>query len=753
MKKQIQLLLILLSLCAYIGCATSQEEDPFSEEEETVTEQQDSNSENLDNSDNSDNSDTNSSADDFAQGEEEIMSDSKAKSEEPPPEDLLTQEESSAPIEKNKELGSDPLLEEDVAAQQNNLEQTEQPPSDAQPEISSPAEDKLEMAQAEPPTDTESEQNTLPAVGVTGSTKIQNIRFEGADGAGTVVIESTQPVTYTSRFNNQTQQYIIELSGVTLPDSLKRPYTTKDFKSDVGSIDAYQNPGSDVVKIVVQLREGAQEPTIQQEGNKILVIAGGNINSETEELSANDYDLSNSNEADASDSGAESLESGKGILSSANLQEFLSSNMKFYGKKISLEVKDISVRDAINLIAEESGANLVMTDSVNGNLSLKLRKVPWDQALVMVLRAKKLGYTRQGNVLRITDISEIKQEEDDAYKFAESKRKIDPLIVQMIPINYAKIDELKTQVSTVLSERGKVVADSRTSAMIITDTEEVLDRVKKMISGLDIPPAQILIEGKIVEANESFEKSVGIQWGTSGQDKFLAKGNKGPINLTPTLSMKPGIKTSASMGIGLKIGNLNLLGDLNSLIALEEREDNVKVISSPRIMTLHNVKASIVQGSQIPIIVGGAVTNNANLNTRTRDVVYKTLQMHLNVTPQVANNGNVIMNVEMKRDFPGAVSDDESGAAPIFSREAQTTVMVQSGQTAVIGGIYQNDARSGEGGVPWLKDIPVLGFLFRNENQSKNKTELLLFLTPRVLKSAEDQKISEDNTNSGTQYE
>jgi type IV pilus assembly protein PilQ len=572
--------------------------------------------------------------------------------------------------------------------------------------------------------------------GTGGKSVLKNIRFEQNDNGGTVIVEADAPMTYTTRFNDQTKQFVIEVENTKLPNSLKRPYNTRDFNSSVGSIDAYQSPGSDVARIVVQLRDGASEPQVQQEENSILVVTGSKNMPMADNGSSDSSDSSADISAD-DDSGPQI--SKKGILSTNNLQEFMSSNMKFYGKKISIEIKDIPIRDAINMLAEESGANLVLSESVSGNLSLKLRKVPWDQALVMILRAKKLAYSRQGNILRITAMSELKQEEEDALKFADSKRKADPLVIQMIPVNYAKIDELKGQISSLSSERGKVVSDSRTSAIIITDTEEVIERIKKMVSSLDIPPAQVLIEGKIVEARETFEKKIGIQWDMFAQDVNLGSNTNGPTNLTPAVSVSPGINKGTALGFSLRIGNMDLLGDLSAMLALEEREDNVKIISSPRIVTLHNEKASITQSSDIPIMTS---SDSADLKTRTRSATFKKIKMNLDVTPQVANNGNVILDVNVQREFLGAVVDEATGAAPVHNREAKTKVMVKNGQTAVIGGIYQNDASTNESGVPFLKDIPLIGFLFRSDNYRKDKTELLLFLTPRILSEIGSTQVS-----------
>jgi len=663
-------------------------------------------------------------------------------------------------LEKEQKLaeGGDPLLEEDPLTQENKndqkntdpqagldqvppekpAEQEQQPPVMAEekpdPLLDAPPADSTPAISTTPiQSDFDANTGDLSASNLTGTpVEINNIRFEGNEGGGSVVIDGNQPLDFAGKFNSQSNQYIIEIKNAKLPAKLKRPFITKDFQSVVGSIDAFQDPNGDTVKVVVQLREGASEPTTHAEGKSIIVVPAGGGGGGS--MAAAHSPTTPETENSSSDAFSNETSSMTGILTSNNLGQFLSGNMKYYGKKISIEVKDIEVRNAINLIAEESGANLVMSEGVSGNIALKLKNVPWDQALVLILKAKKLGYTRQGNVLRISLLSEIKQEEEDAMKLAESRKKIEPLKVQMIPINFSKISDLQSQIKSIITERGSIVADSRTNALIITETEEVLDRAKKIISSLDIAPAQVLIEGKLVEARESFDRRIGINWDINAQPMNVG----GDANMSPNLSIQPSQIGTSSLGFNVTLGTLDVLGDLTSILQLEEKEENVKVISSPRIVTLHNEQASITQSATISALVSQGIVPGQG-NTRT----YKdlTMKMELNVTPEVANNGVVQLKVDIIREFLGAIKED--GTANPHSRSAKTKVMVKSGQTAVIGGIYQNDGSQLETGVPFLKDIPILGFLFRGRIFHKDKTELLLFLTPRVLSQAGSSSLGE----------
>ena len=606
---------------------------------------------------------------------------------------------------------------------EDNLGETEPPPEQTT-EITPPAVNEELLAQETVPPEVappETEVATPVAETPVKPIEITGLKFQANDAGGTVIVEANGPVTYTTRENPDLKQFIVEVENAKLPTKLKRNLNTKDIKGAIGTVDAYQNAGSTTARFVIQLRDGVGTPTVQSEGNSLLIVSAPGAENTTAVAS----NTQGSEESISNDPNVD-LNSER-ILSSQNLADFLAGNTKFYGKKISIETNDMDVREALKFITEESGVNMVIADEVKGSLSLKLRQVPWDQALVMVMKARKLGYTRQGNVLRIASIVDLKQEEDDATKLAVARKGLDPLKVRMFPISYAKVDELEKKVKDFLTERGKVIGDSRTNAIIITDQEDSLERVAKLISSLDVQPAQVLIEGKIVEAKESFTRNVGVNWGGSGDTIRLGSGKRGPVNMRPSFSVNPAAQTGAgNFNFSVNVGTLDILGNLNASLALSEAEENVKVISSPRIMTLTNEKANISQTTEVPISVV-TVTNGTPQTT----FQFKPLKMSLEVTPQVTADASVIMNVSVNREFQGA--DLEGGGFPINARSAQTKVLVKNGQTAVIGGIYQSDATDGRAGTPWLKDIPILGSLFRTTRTRKEKIELVIFLTPRII--------------------
>ncbi|MFN7826280.1 MAG: type IV pilus secretin PilQ [Pseudobdellovibrionaceae bacterium] len=567
-----------------------------------------------------------------------------------------------------------------------------------------------------------------PAAPVQSLVQIKNFRYRANDNGGTLIVEADGPLAYTTRMNPETNQFVIEVPGTKLARKLKRPFNTRDMGGQVGAIDAYQNRGSTTSRIVVQLRPGAGEPVVQAEGNSLLLVASASAQKTGEPAEGQlAVDEGTTEEQQAS------------ILSSQSLEEFLAGNTQFYGKKISIETQDMDIREVFRLISEESGVNLVLSDEVKGSVSVKLRQVPWDQALVVIMKSKKLGYTRAGNVLRIAPLTDIRGEEDEAIRVATAKRNQSPLKVRMVPVSYARIEDLVNQVRPFMTERGRVIGDARTSSLVVSDIDENIERVLKLITGIDVPPPQVLIEGKVVEASDRFQRSVGLQWFANGRPFEMGSSSRGPVRGVGNISVVPGVG-ARSFGLDFSLGTVDILGDLSATLALYEKEDQVKVISSPRVVTLHNETAEINQTTEIPLIQ----SNNQN-GTVTQSVSFKPVRLRLNVTPQITNDGAVIMNVDVSREFAGAVVEEKTQARPINSRAAKTKVLVKNGQTAVIGGIYQSDATEGTTKVPWIADVPVIGWLFKSKSMDKQKNELLIFLTPRILAQAEAQALPSDS--------
>lgn len=571
---------------------------------------------------------------------------------------------------------------------------------------------------------------------------IKSLQFRANDNGGTVVVEADGPMQFQPRMNPETNQYILEIPNSKLPAKLKRPLNTRDFAGKVGSIDAYQKKGSNTTHVVIQLRAHDGEPVVQAEGNSLLVvtspappasevIAQTPISTTPEEAAEEEPDVPSSK-----------------LMAVDNLEEFLANNQTFYGKKISLETDDADIRSVFKLISEEANVNLIVSDEVTGKVTVKLKNVPWDQALVLLLKTKKLGYTRSGNVLRIAPLADIQKEEKDSFDLLSQRKQNASPKVRTVQVNYAKVEDLANQVKGILSKAGTVVSDARTSSLIITDLDENIDRAVKVIQSIDVPPQQVAIEGKIVEAQNSAEESMGIQWGAGGvrtqigQGKNTAKSSLGNIGLTPSLGLNPDMPNTNSLNFNLNMGTFDLLGDLSATLNMFEHDGKVKILSSPRIVTLHNEKASIEQILQLPIRQT-TFSNGVGQTT----ISYKDTKLSLDVTPQLTNDGAVMMKIDMVREFPGEIDNIADGARSINSRKASTKVLVRNGQTAVIGGIYQNDTSESETRVPGLGRLPLIGWLFRSNTKSDKRNELLMFLTPRILGQLDSQVIPNKNGN------
>lgn len=588
-----------------------------------------------------------------------------------------------------------------------------------------PVEEKVASEPIPAPVPAPEEAAPTPEPEAPEKAKVRDIRYLANSNGGTVVIETSKPVTYQTRLNPGTNQFVIELADVELPANLQRPYHMKDFNSRIGGINAYQTAGSSTARVVVQLSNtNGSEPTVQQEGNALVVIPpSAPVVAKRESAPAPSQTISKPAQ-------------GEQALAARTLDEFLTGNQKFFGRNISLQIKDGDVRDVVNFLAEESGANIVMSDDVSGKISLKLRRVPWDQALVTVMRTRSLGYVRQGNVLRISTLKALQAETEAANKIIEAQKAIVPMVVQVVPISYADIDDLAKNLKPFLSKEGNAVADKRTSTLIITDKGETVERAKKLVKTLDIPPAQVSIESKIVEAMEEFDNFIGVNWGFSGNSVELSPNggaDKGPINLD--MNLKSSTLSQEFVGanpfsMGMTIGSLDIFGNLDAALTLAERDSLAKVISSPRISAMNREKAVIRQeGENVSFIQTRSETTGAITRSEKRTP----FSLELAVTPQITSDGGVIMDLAVKREFVGPVLDQQTQARAVNKRSATSKILVRNGQTAVIGGIYTSDELDSSMGVPGLKNIPIIGWLFKSKSYSRQKNELLIFLTPRIL--------------------
>lgn len=616
------------------------------------------------------------------------------------------------------------------------------------------------VEQVQPPVVTEA--SAVPAPDVTPTVQmaqVSEVQFKSNDSGGALIIQADQPLEYTTRLNTTNNQVIIEVLNVKVPSKLKRPLATKDMSSSIGHIDIYQKEKASTARFVIQLRPNSDQPLIQPEGTSLMVIGalvsgaaqaqknGSSSTEMTDQLasgaSSTDAEVSAKTEPDISTTANSDVNmdlSNENLLNTTDMDEYLANNTKFYGKKISIETTDMDVRDVLKFIAEESGVNMLFDDNINGTISLKLRKVPWDQAFVLVLKSKGLSYRRQGSVLRVASADRLVAEERSAIQLKESKTAVEPLVVKNFSINYADIAELEKKLIDYISSdsrdvrsKGRITSDKRTNTMIVTETATKLKQVEELIRALDTQPQQVMIEARVIEASETFGKAMGVNWGLNRGTAFSSSprvstnigqpwSDPAPIKISPSIGYTSPQSTSGSFQTSLWFGKLGALGDLDVQLALQETEDKVKILSTPRVTVLTNTQATINQSFKL---AQGTKTTTSN-GVPITETNFVDVGVKLNVTPQISNLGTVRMVIDVARTGlqPGGQTN---------ARDMKTEVIVKSGDTTVIGGVFQSDVVVQKNGIPGLKDIPILGTLFRGQNDSQTKTELMVFVTPKIL--------------------
>ena len=571
-----------------------------------------------------------------------------------------------------------------------------------------------------------------PAVARQPQQGVSNIGFQrGKDGEGLVVIDllgGNTPVDV----QQQGSKIVVRTMGNKIPAHLARRLNTNDFATPVASVDAYNDKGNGVITIQ---SAGSYEYMAYQAENKLTI--------------------SLKRPEDKSPAKAKS--------------------QIYTGNKISLDFQDIEVRRVLQLLADFTGINMVAADTVQGNITLRLKDVPWDQALDIVLKTKNLDKRRNGNVIWIAPVSElIKAEEEEAKAIAQSV-KLAPLQTEYIQLSYAKaadIEKLITQgknsgsgnsssgsnnnadplgdsVGSLLSPRGTISTDPRTNTLIINDTSQKIDQIRKMVDLLDVSVKQVMIEARIVSASTDFTKEMGVKWGVlsqgitnnsnllvGGSDKTLWNlrepekdselgGYKYTIERPDNLNVDLGAVTPGASRIAFGLISLSdFMLDLE--LSAVQADGYGEVISTPKVMTADKQTAKIESGAQVPFSSSTGTGANATPKIEFKDVV-----LSLDVTPSITPDGKVQMNLDIKKDSIAGVTPQ--GQFYFNKNMVNTNVLVNNGETVVLGGIFEQENVNKQTKVPFLGDLPVVGKLFRRDRKTDNKRELLIFVTPRIV--------------------
>jgi len=402
----------------------------------------------------------------------------------------------------------------------------------------------------------------------------------------------------------------------------------------------------------------------------------------------------------------------------------------YKGRKVTLEFADAEVRKIFQLLSEVSNKNFVLGDDVTGNISIKLVNVPWDQALDIILDTKGLDKREEGNIIIIKGKGKFKSQAEEDLELKKQKYRAIELVTESFSINYADLPSVVTQFNTLKSERGSITPDARTNKIFVKDIPIVIEDIRKLLSQIDIPEKQVMIEARIVEASSTFTRSLGVNWGIhyrDGSASFLGINQLDTSfgGLATTAAPTTGLSGLAGGTAGISFGTLTSNISLDLRLNAAASAGLIKIVSTPKVATLNNKSAKITQGQQIPY------TSSTSDKVETKFVE---AALSLEVTPHINANGTIGMKIDAKNDSVGQATGGSTAPA-INKKQATTEMLLRDGETTVIGGIYVDSDNESDDGVPYLMDIPLLGRLFKSNLKTKVKTELLIFITPRILTS------------------
>ena len=539
------------------------------------------------------------------------------------------------------------------------------------------------------------------------------------------------------------KQIILDIKNVSAKERVLRDFDTSEFLGSIVYVSAYKNPkNKNDVRLALQLRENVRSELVQ-EGNRIILKVENRFGVFNE---AGD-NLSQQYANDDEQSGGKVHVPKSNSLDDILHNLTLSGKKKYVGKKITLKANNIAINDIFRMVAEISGFNIITSSSVpkNATLSINLVNTPWDQVLDIVFRLNKLVAKKNGNILLIQSMQEAQREAKEELDNKKLTLGLKPLVTKIFPVSYAKIADLDKIIKDYLTkDRGSISLDQRTNSLIVKDTEEKLERVKKIVETLDTQTPQVLIESKIVEVTQEYVKNLGLREGVKfGYDPIGSVGSPREVgSIGPTGSTGgagsdggPGFSFSSMPGlignaVGLTVGRLGRLFNLNFQLQLYESESKAKIISNPKVVTQNNSKASFNSTEDDYYTV---TTQAAEGGTSTTAYAQQQATVSLDVTPQITNEGSVVLQISVKRDDFGDVGD---GTRPrkILSNTIDTNVLVDDGATIVLGGIFVTRSGFASSGIPVLKDIPFLGWLFKTAyNPEVKKRELMIFLTPKII--------------------
>jgi type IV pilus assembly protein PilQ len=605
------------------------------------------------------------------------------------------------------------------------------------------------------------------------ASELADVHFErkpgtlGSPGKDRIVI-GLSPVPAYSLDTTASGHVRLTLRGTKIPDNLVRTLDVTPYRGALRTVSTFKDEKTGDCVIEID-RVGADDGEVAVEDGKLvwsfdvprhriaspIGIAGVRTVARDEVPADVPKVLTSIHEAEGGD-GVQEATTGGGAAGFAQSVAGQRAG-RYTGRRIDLDLKDADVHNILRFLADIGRVNIVTADDVQGNITIRMRNVPWDQALDVILQAKGLGMVRQGNLIRVAPLSVLQKERE--LEIARHKQELDlaPLETRLIPVSYANAEELQARAKDLLSPRGSIAVDPRTNVLIARDISGNLNHVEELVRALDTQTPQVLVEARIVEATSKYLRDVGIQWG--GDATFSeATGNPTGVafpsrlgvaggnydQTTPTAGLSPftgiipnpnfAVNLPASVGtdsggaLGFSLGSVDNNINLNVRLSAAESSGMVRIVSSPRVLTLDNREARIAQGTLLPF---------SQVSAQGVQTTFQEAKLQLLVRPHVTADGSVAMHVKINRDEPDFTQTSARGDPTILKREAETDLLVMDGHTAVIGGIYTRNTGRNLDQVPFFGDIPILGVLFQRRRASDERNELVIFLTPRIVNRAE----------------
>jgi type IV pilus assembly protein PilQ len=614
---------------------------------------------------------------------------------------------------------------------------------------------------------------TAPAAPkTTGPTRVRDVRFEHASDEDRVFIELGEDTQFRDPVLRDSRARLV-LESARLPQELVRELDVSAFGGGVSSVSSYPSPSEpNAVVLEAEVSKGVTS-RVQRRGNSLVwsfydpqkqapsqsgVARDGGVARRTRTVTVEEAVRGVPRVYDGYTPGDALVEKTAAPADAAGFAPApLGQQKNFTGRRIDLDLKDADIHNVLRLLADVGQVNVVTADNVSGSVTIRMRNVPWDQALDVVLQSKGLGMVRTGNMIRVAPLADLEKEREMQLARRAQEVKLAPLETRLIPVSYATAKEIQERARPLLSERGTIAVDDRTNVLIARDIAGNLNQIEELIRSLDTQTPQVLVEARIVEATSRYLRDVGIQWGGDGTFS-AATGN--PTGLafpnsvgvvggasdanTPTAGLSPFANTVASPNfavnlpaavgtgsggaIGLSLGSVDNTINLAVRLSAAEASGLLRILSSPRILTLDNHEARIAQGTLIPF---------SQVSAQGVQTTFQEAKLQLLVKPHVTADGSVSMHVKINRDEPDFNQTSPRGDPTILKREAETELLVMDGHTAVIGGIYTRNTGRNLDQVPFFGDIPLLGLLFQRRRASDQRSELVIFLTPRIVNRAE----------------